>query len=83
MEMLKEKETNILAVFDSWLDQKSSNKVYLLNHRKELVAVLYLKMLKSLNPKDVSLVENNTTKEKYFLMISGIGIFFTYYQKGE
>ncbi|MBO7079741.1 MAG: hypothetical protein J6W64_08045 [Bacilli bacterium] len=76
-------ENSLLTLFDSWLEQKGNNKVYLLNHNKELVAVLYLKSLSGIDPKDITLLENNTTNEKYFIMIRGVGIFFTYYQKGE
>lgn len=76
-------ENNLLTLFDSWLEQKDTNKVYLLNRNKEIVAALYLKMLNGIDPKDITLLENNTTNEKYFIMIRGVGIFFTYYQKGE
>lgn len=76
---------NLITLFNSWLNQDKKSVVELLNKDKKLVVVLYLDQLfnSNLTPENITVVETVNVDEKYYLFINGIGIFFTYFKKGE
>ena len=70
-------EHSLATMFHALADQEHPPIIELLNINSKPVGALYLSELKY---KQFHISETNNS-EKYYLVIDGVGIYFSYYQK--
>lgn len=70
-------ESNLTNLFHGYQIAKKPPIIILENIKRETVGVLYFDKLKF----DNILISETNNSEKYFLIINGIGIYFSYFQK--
>ena len=70
-------EHSLVTLFQSLADQENPPIIELLNIDHKPVGALYLKQLRY---KHFAISETNNS-EKYYIVIDGVGIYFSYYHK--